>query len=156
MNILSYRKARNNLFPNTSKFNVPEISAFNFLRLFFSLLVKRGVISIKNDFAHYLYEFRHGEYSSEINRRVLSDIGFKSNGISWYSSGISNALYMLRTVGFLPNTVSGVEVDLITIRNKADYTISQFSDEHVSALNSIIDCIEQKYPECLRKDGNDG
>ena len=78
-------------------FYEPRISAYEFFKLFFAILYRRGVKEVTRDFTEFLYK----EKKKDSFRDILREIKFKNNGIYYYSNQIEDSIFNLQNVGLI-------------------------------------------------------
>lgn len=119
-----------------SRFYQPKVTAYEFLKFFFAF-VKDSTERVERDFVDFLYQ----QKQLEINAEVMEEINFRSNGITYYSDDIEDALYNLQNGGLLGKMNPSFGVLII-----------KYSDDEV---NTIRNAIPDEYRSLIEKIAND-
>jgi hypothetical protein len=116
-----------------SCFYRPEVTAYEFLKCFFAFLKLSRIIEAHEDITRFLYE-QKGLSENEV---VLREINFKSNGVSYYSNDIDDAIFNLQIGG------------LIGKENPTFRKINiKYTDEEAE---TIIGGIDKQYADIIRE-----
>lgn len=122
-----------------SRFYEPKVTAYEFLKCFFAFLKKKDISEVDRDLVLFLYN----QKQNPENNDVLDEISFRSNGVSYYSDDIEDALFNLQNGGLLGkmNPSFGIIINKYT-NEEANKIIDSVPEEYRKIIERIADLYE--------------
>ena len=120
-----------------SRFHEPGITAYEFLKGFFAHLKKLGMDRIDRD----LVVFLHEQKKNESFAAVFEEIAFRSNGVSYSSDDIEDALFNLQNGGLLGKTNPSFGV--ILINQEIEETLDSIPEKYKTVVEKIANTYKE-------------
>lgn len=118
------------------RFYEPKVTAYEFLKCFFAYLKKRDINEIDRD----LVDFLRSQKESIINKDVLEEINFRTNGVNYYSDDIEDALFNLQNGGLLGKMNPSFGIIIIKYSNdEAEMAINAIPQQYRKVIENIAD-----------------
>lgn len=116
------------------RFYEPKVTAYEFMKCFFAYLKKGKVNEIERD----LVNFLRNQKEETVNRDVLGEINFRTNGVNYYSDDIEDALFNLQNGGLLGKMNPSFGIIIIKYNeNEIEEAINSISEPYRVAIENI-------------------
>lgn len=122
------------------RFYEPELSAYDFLKVFFAELYLNGIKDVSRDLVDFFYEMKKQVRFNEI----LREIKFKSNGVFLYSNDLEDNIFTLQNMGLLGKENPSFGKILIKYSDSVcSEIIESVSEKYVALIKEIVNVFMQ-------------